>query len=590
MIGAALLVGIAGFAWLIRGNAFPAYDIAALLLVVVTTAKCLEAAARAPLLRVRRGWHAFALGTVCWGLGVIGYAWTEHTGVALYQDPMPLDVMFALNPICVAVGVYFYRAQSISEAVSLRRIGDFAVILVTLTVILVLMVYRPDQPEATIARLASSASYAVLTLATLVYTVLSFRHFAVGRTSSRVFTLIIVAAGCQAAAGAGLCGLILMGGSWATQAMLDGLWTLHLLAFLAAAMFELRRTEYVERVEVRTMEVDVLTTVLAVCCLGAALTVVPVSWSSPQIVGIGFGLIALALALGVRYQGVALVEKELKDRLLELNAELEARVAHRTEELQSALDAAEFANGAKSRFLANMSHELRTPLSGILGYTALVGDELLDMEDVLRAADAGSPATLQIRADVQNIEVAGAQLLALINQVLDIARVEAGHVALNSRSVDLRDVIAEASAVAELRLGNTAFSVQIAEDVPAIHTDPGRVHQVLVNLIKNAIELGEQGTVLVRVIRDGEHVEIVVEDSGPGISEEDLVRVFESPPSPHAPGVPRAGLGMSLGISRALATLLGGVLVARSTVGVGTTFVLRLPIAPGTTPGLSARA
>ncbi len=225
------------------------------------------------------------------------------------------------------------------------------------------------------------------------------------------------------------------------------------------------------------------------------------------------------------------------------------------------------ANKAKSRFLADMSHELRTPLSAILGYSELIEDQLRDEE---------MPDT----ADLERIQKSGRHLLELVNQVLDLSRIEAGHIDLELGEVDLAAMAHEVAGtmrpLADAR--STELCVIIDASVPTIALDALRTRQVLTNLMSNAVKFTEAGTVTLSVLHGIDDIRVVVKDTGLGIAKESLDRIFE--PFEQADATVQhshGGTGLGLAISRQLVREMGGELYAESTTGMGSTFVVTFP-------------
>jgi signal transduction histidine kinase/ActR/RegA family two-component response regulator/HPt (histidine-containing phosphotransfer) domain-containing protein len=249
-----------------------------------------------------------------------------------------------------------------------------------------------------------------------------------------------------------------------------------------------------------------------------------------------------------------------------------AQLEERETELQRAMQAAEHANRTKSKFLANMSHEIRTPLNGILGFT----------EVLLR--DRGQSSVNQQHEYLRTIRKSGQHLLALINDVLDISKIEADQLNVESIPCCPKQIIAEAVSV--LRVG--AMEKGIGLDyrwegaIPrVIHTDPYRFKQLLLNLVGNAIKFTHQGAVLIvaRIDRSDDKPALVMEvrDTGIGIPREKLDLVFQ-PFVQADDSVTRryGGTGLGLAIARKIANALGGELTASSVVGQGSTFTVRI--------------
>ncbi len=255
----------------------------------------------------------------------------------------------------------------------------------------------------------------------------------------------------------------------------------------------------------------------------------------------------------------------------EAAATLEKRVEERTAQLSVATQRAQQANKAKSVFLANMSHELRTPLNAIIGYAEIVEEDIAS-GDIERSA-----------ADLARIRTSGMHLLKLINEILDLSRIEAGKLELAMKEVELAPLLREAlETVAPTAAKNgTRCGLMIDERIFAVRADETRLRQCLLNLLSNAAKFTVNGTITLHArtcsIGADPGVAISVRDTGAGISREDLERLFQPfMQADNSKTRAHDGAGLGLVITRRLARAMGGDVVASSKVGSGSTFTLFL--------------
>jgi signal transduction histidine kinase len=258
---------------------------------------------------------------------------------------------------------------------------------------------------------------------------------------------------------------------------------------------------------------------------------------------------------------------KLERELAEHRFHLEELVEQRTAELARAKETAEAANRAKTAFLANMSHELRTPLNAILGFAQLMErDPALDAEH---------------HRELQTINRSGRHLLALINDVLEIARIEAGRTAIQNKAFDLSDMLHAVEEMIRLRAEakGLAFVVERSEPLPySVIGDAPHLRQVLINLLGNAVKYTDQGRVTLDVTAIEGHIRFEVADTGLGIALDEQQRIFQAFYQIDTGTGFNEGAGLGLTISREFVHLMGGEIDLKSTPGQGSVFSFSLPL------------
>jgi signal transduction histidine kinase len=238
------------------------------------------------------------------------------------------------------------------------------------------------------------------------------------------------------------------------------------------------------------------------------------------------------------------------------------------EEIEQAAERLREMDRLKSEFLANMSHELRTPLNSIIGYAELM----------LMGISKMDPETVE---DVQAIYDNGKHLLNLVNDILDMSKIEAGRLTLNVEQVQIEPLVERVSTTVLEQLDDRPieWSVQVDDDLPLIQADPMRFEQIIRNLLSNAVKFTREGAIDLRVWRENGSIRIEVQDTGIGIAARDMDKVFDRFQQVDGSSTRSAeGSGLGLAITRHLVKLHGGTIEVESQPGEGSTFTVCLPV------------
>jgi len=286
------------------------------------------------------------------------------------------------------------------------------------------------------------------------------------------------------------------------------------------------------------------------------------------------GLVYTALFLLVRHAD-QVIRKQANEReqylseIESINLDLDSNA----KELALAHDKAVEASTYKTQFLANMSHELRTPLNAIIGYSEMLTEDMADSEQT------------QVIEDLRKIEGAGKHLLMVINEILDISKIEAGRIHLHLEDFDVSETVCGIASTVEplARKGNNTFLFSCPDNLGTIYSDVTRFRQILLNLLSNACKFTHDGEVSLDIDRSGqddmEHIVCTVSDTGIGVTQGNLEKIFK--PFQQADSSTtreHGGTGLGLTISKRFCEMLGGSIRAESEPGHGTRFIVKLPV------------
>ncbi|MDR1560784.1 MAG: PAS domain-containing sensor histidine kinase [Holosporaceae bacterium] len=263
-----------------------------------------------------------------------------------------------------------------------------------------------------------------------------------------------------------------------------------------------------------------------------------------------------------------LLEKQIAERTADLDAKAK-ELEESNSLLEKAKAIADNANNAKSKFLTNASNELKTPINAIIGYSEILYEEALDRKDTVSADD------------LSKITSSAKHLLSLVEEILDLSKIEAGKTMLFFENINIRSLVKDVESITMplITNNNNSLFVEYAKDVESMYTDATKLRQCLLNLLSNAAKFTEFGKVTLRVssfVKEGvDFIEFAVIDTGLGIAPEKIDKIFD--PFQENNDSRNSGMGLGLSITKKYAELLGGFVSAESELGIGSKFIFRIP-------------
>jgi signal transduction histidine kinase len=527
----------------------------------------------------RKAWTFIGYACLAWFTGMLAWDYQE----LVLHRPIPFpgisDIGFLLFVPLLMTGMLYYRSVTPSVPLTIKQISELGIILCAIIITLFIVLFEP------ITSLNESRLYLVTALA---YPVLYMGLFFFGlilpfikpsRNERAIVTLLLIGIGIHAFTDT-LYAYSLLGKSYNIGHYLDVFWLIG-FGFIYWSAYEQSEVTLIKASTEKTpqlYETEFVALIPAIVIAWIGLFVFFFSENiTAQITAYIFPIVVgAALFMALLGWSNHKVQKRLyldiqfsKEKLARAYNELDQRVIERTKELEIAKNEAEDASKAKSEFLSRMSHELRTPLNAVLGFA-----QLLEVDDK-------RPLTPTQLENVNEILNAGRHLLDLINEILDLARVESGKIELNLQKIPINPTIEECTHLVKpiADRNNINLSYTFESQDTYINADPVRFKQILINLLSNAIKFNHsQGAVSIQTKTTGDgRINISIRDTGQGIAEEHHKHIFN--PFARFEQSNIEGFGIGLSVVKQLTEAMHGNIGVKSKLGQGSTFWLEFKLA-----------